>query len=449
MSRCHHLINDKQHGFLRGKSCTTQMVPFANDLSLALNDSTRTDVVYFDFSKAFDSVNHDIVLYKLKNNFKINGLLLKLFTDYLRDRRQCVVIGGSKSAYRTVASGVPQGSILGPLLFVLFINDMHENINPGTKMALYADDTKIYREIKCYNDHVILQQDIDALFQWSLVNKMAFNPQKCKVLPVTLGSPFYWQVSLPFLEKFPYCLGDVCLDHVDYEKDLGVIVTGRLSWTKQCETLRSRASSRLGLLRRTCHFVKNPQQRRVLYLALVRSQFEHCSVVWGPSSNTIFARLESIQRRAVRWILSEPYRNYDELSYLTKLRTLDLLPIEFKFVHTDLSLFHKIIHRFVNIQLPYYLRQITPDDLTRLRSDHRDTAQIICDCEERLDVLKNSYFNRTYIYWNSLPLDLRQEENVNEFQDKLKEYLWLMLLEEFNSDGSTSLSSFFCESDSE
>ena len=224
-------------------------------------------------------------------------------------------------------------------------------------------------------------------------------------------------------------------------------MSSKLSWIKQCTALRSKASSRLGLLRRTCHFVKNIQQKRVLYLALVRSQFEHCSVIWSPSSDAGFARLESVQRRAVRWILSEQQENYDELTYLTKLRTLDLLPIEFKLAHTDLSLFHRIVYRSTVIKLPYYLRQVTSEDLTRLRSDHRDTTQLICEIEERLDVFKDSFFNRTYIYWNRLPVNLRKEPDIDEFQVKLREYLWTMLLDEFNSDGSTSLSSLFSDSD--
>ena len=447
LSRCHHLIDEKQHGFLNGKSCTTQMVPFVSDLALTLNNHSRTDVIYFDFQKAFDSVNHDIVLHKLKNNFKIDGLLLKLFVDYLRDRKQCVAVGGSMSSYINVNSGVPQGSILGPIFFVLFINDMHENVDPGTSLLLYADDTKIYREIKCYNDHLILQLDIDALYQWSQINKMTFHPQKCKVLPVTLASPFYWQVSMPFLEKFPYCLNGICLDHVDSEKDLGVFVTSKLSWIKHCAAVRSKASSRLGLLRRTCHFVENTQQRRVLYLALVRSQFEHCSVVWSPSTEGSIARLESVQRRAVRWILADQSESYDEPTYLAKLQKLDLLPIEFRLVHTDLSLFHKIIYKAVIIKLPYFLRQVTPDDLSRLRSDHRDTTQVVCEIEERLDVFKDSFFNRSYIYWNSLPQTLRQEQDTAVFQAGLKEYLWTVLLDEYHSDASTSLSSLFSDSE--
>ena len=109
---------------------------------------------------------------------------MKFFVDYLRDRQQCVVIGGQKSDYRPVASGVPQGSILGPLLFVMFINDMISCISEETKIALYADDTKIWREIIDWDDHLALQNDINSLFHWACVNKMSFHPQKCKVISV-------------------------------------------------------------------------------------------------------------------------------------------------------------------------------------------------------------------------------------------------------------------------
>ena len=184
MLKCYHLINDKQHGFLPKKSCETQMLYFHESVTLSMNNDNQTDVVYFDFSKAFDSVNHDILLLKLKQQFGINGRLLKFLVDYLSNRQQCVVIGGEKSEFRDVTSGVPQGSILGPLLFVMFINDMINCVTDGTNIALYADDTKIWREIIHWDDHIMLQNDINNLYQWSLENKMYFNLDKCKVLSI-------------------------------------------------------------------------------------------------------------------------------------------------------------------------------------------------------------------------------------------------------------------------
>ena len=221
MRKCGHLISPEQHGFLPGKSCTTQMIQFTDSLAGSINEAARSDIVYFDFAKAFDSVNHDILLLKLKSQFGIDGTLLKFIKNYLEYRKQRVVIGGHESGLRTVNSGVPQGSILGPLLFVLFINDMHKSVSPGTNITLYADDTKIWRKIVSYMDHLILQRDISALLEWSRVNKMTFHPDKCKVVKVTL------QVE-KYMDLFPYYLGDKSLEYVCIEKDLGVRVTPRL-----------------------------------------------------------------------------------------------------------------------------------------------------------------------------------------------------------------------------
>ena len=181
-NKCQTLIHKSQHGFLPGKSCLTQMTNVIDDISGSLNKRNDVDMVYFDFAKAFDSVNHDIVLQKLKSQFGIDGTMLKFIKEYLRDRTQKVVIGDMSSSPLPVESGVPQGSILGPLLFVLFINDIYTCVSDGTNIALYADDTKIWRKIVNETDCILLNNDINSLNNWAIRNKMRFHPTKCKIL---------------------------------------------------------------------------------------------------------------------------------------------------------------------------------------------------------------------------------------------------------------------------
>ena len=196
--RCEHLLDGRQHGFLPKRSCTTLMVDYCDSLALSLNKGIDTDVIYFDFAKAFDTVNHDILLHKLKYNFKIDGALLKFLTCYLKDRKQRVVIGNCQSSLLDVNSGVPQGSILGPLLFAIFINDLPSGLSAETNLAMYADDTKIWRQIVSIRDCYILQNDIDYMQNWAIENKMKFHPKKCKVLQVSLIRCNPLLSSLPF-----------------------------------------------------------------------------------------------------------------------------------------------------------------------------------------------------------------------------------------------------------
>ena len=223
-SKCKDLINDKQYGFLPNKSCTTQMINTLDNIACSPNSQSDVDIIYFDFAKAFDSVCHDKILEKLKTQFNVDGLMLNFVKAYLRNREQKVVINGKFSNTLPVRSGVPQGSILGPLLFVLFINDIYKQVSCNTNIALYADDTKIWRKILSENDCVQLNQDIDALHKWSLENGMTFHPSKCKVLSVSLRRVMY---NILPLDRLSYELGDCILDYVKEEKDLGIIVTSK------------------------------------------------------------------------------------------------------------------------------------------------------------------------------------------------------------------------------
>ena len=420
-----NLLDDRQHGFLAEKSCATNMLGLCDSLALSLNENIRTDVIYFDFAKAFDSVNHDLLLNKLKNNFNIDGRLLKFLTDYLRDRQQRVLVGGKLSALKNAQSGVPQGSILGPFLFVLFINDITDGISTGTQLSLYADDTKIWRSIKTGSDIDRLQKDIEYLHDWSLLNKMKFHPNKCKVLSVTgrMTEPLSLLSVLPFY-NFVYSLGGTPLDYVDCEKDLGVMVTSNLDWKEQCSKVLSKANQKLGMSRRNCHFVIDSNRRRVLYLTLVRSQFEHCSIIWRPVTKTQISTLDGLQKRAIKWILHEEYISYSPSTYIQKCKQLKIMPIADRFDFLDLIFFFKIVKGLVPVSLPAYI--IPYQGHSRLRSSHLDSLSFVSTIVPRAttNAFARNFFYRTHTKWNHVPFEVRDINSLTEFKSKLTAHMW-------------------------
>ena len=425
---CKSHITPTQHGFLPERSCVTQMIDYTNILTLNLNLKSQTDVIYFDFSKAFDSVNHDIILDKLKNKFGINGHLLKFILNYLKDRKQRVVLDGKFSSFSSVQSGVPQGSILGPLLFVLFINDIIHVVDKNSKILLYADDMKVFREILTQDDQYILQADIDALVKWSIQNKMKFHPNKCKVLKCSLKKRNS--------NLFVYNMLGSALQVTDSEKDLGVIVSSNMKFNKHHSAILCKGSQKLGLLRRTCSFSNSLSHRKTLYLAIVRSQFEHCSPIWRPVKTSQTEKFEALQKRGVKWIFGEDFAYYSKAEYFKKLKFLDILPLVLKFDLNDLVLFHKMVYGLTEtLKIPDYLvRNEDSDDRDMDRNFRRQTRsmtssdrlQYKCKVFPRIDVFIESFFHRTYLKWNKLSLDLREIRSSNCFKKALKQQLWII-----------------------
>ena len=425
LSRESSLLDDRQHGFLSQRSCTTNMVNFLDSVVLSVNDlkTVSTDVVYFDFAKAFDSVNHDLILTKLKSMYHIDGRLLKFIQSYLQGREQSVVIENCVSSSKPVLSGVPQGSILGPILFVLFINDLPSGLSPGTELALYADDTKIWRGITSYLDHQLLQNDINYLNSWATSNKMKFHPLKCKVVSIhSSPSPLAF---LPFV-NFHYQLGENPLEYTENEKDLGVLINCKLNFNEQQDNLLLKANQQFGLVKRTCNFVTDVRRRRVLYLTLVRSQFEHCSQIWRPCYETMILKFESFQKKCIKWILTEEELSYSQVEvYIRKCKQVNILPLRQRFILNDLVFLHKIVNELVPVHLPDYLKWF--DGSTRLRSTHLDHRSLVCTISTRrysFKTLEKSFFYRTHSLWNSIPLELREIGSPYSFKTRLESYLW-------------------------
>ena len=296
---------------------------------------------------------------------------------------------------------------------------------------MYADDTKIWREISCEEDHHILQRDIDSLLDWALKNCMKFHPSKCKSLMVS-RSKMPLQNILPFIQ-FHYSMGRVLIDYCETERDLGININGHLNFSYHADLLYSKANQILGLLKRTCHFIINCDRKRALYLTMVRSLFEHCSYIWKPSSNSSISKLESIQKRGVKWILNDNSVSYGSNYhlYLVHCRQLNILPIKFRFNFNDLKMFHSIVYGFSCVKLPDY---IIPFQGSRLRRCHLDSKSFISTIQPKSTgknfdsvirgTLFKSFFYRTHLLWNELPISLREIIRPSIFKSKLLDYIW-------------------------
>ena len=298
LARTRDQLNGHQHGFLANKSCTTNLISLSDSINTALHNKIGTDIIYFDFQKAFDTVRHNLILMKLKNQLKnINGCLLRFISNYLKDRTQRVVLENCYSTTKPVNSGVPQGSILGPILFLLFINDIADGIDAKTNISLFADDTKLWREMSSEKDCAILQSDIDKLNNWCHINNMKFHPDKCKVVSIKASSNSNDNLLYILLfANFNNNIGDAVINYETSEKDLGVMINNEFTWHEHQQLILTNASQFFGLTKRTCHFVTNPNRKRTLYLTLVRSMFEHCSPIWRPVESINIDKFERLQK---------------------------------------------------------------------------------------------------------------------------------------------------------
>ena len=286
------LLSPFQHGFRKKHSTQSQLIYVMH----SLHDAKVSDVVSFDFRKAFDVVPHRRLLTKLAG-FGLAPTLLRWVTCFLSGRSQRVRVGSSLSPPAAVASGVPQGSVIGPLLFLLYINDIPDCIGPGTHIALYADDTLLFRPIVCSADSVALQDDIDRIFAWSMKWLMPFNLSKCHSIRIkAAASP-----GSPSASEYTLALGSHRISSVDELLYLGFVLTHNLKLRAQTVRLAGKARAALGVLVR--NFSLCPRHLKLqLYCSLVRPVLEYAAAATGPSLVADIARLEMVQRRAVRFI---------------------------------------------------------------------------------------------------------------------------------------------------
>ena len=290
----HKLLSDRQHAFRKSHSCETQLATVIDDWAKILDNQGQVDTFILDFEKAFDTPPHELLKSKLFS-YGIGGKTIKWIDAFLCYRQQRVVVNGVKSDWAPVVSGVPQGTVLGPLLFSLHINDITSDIE--SEIRLFADDCVCYREIKNVEDTVKLQKDIDRLGSWARKWGMRFQPVKCNMMQLTNKRTSKIQAS--------YKLEGTVLENVESIKYLGVTITKDLKWNTHISNVCTKANRTLGFLRR--NLFSCPQDvREAAYKGLVRPILEYGSSVWDPHYEGLIDDLEKVQKRAARFVT----RNY-------------------------------------------------------------------------------------------------------------------------------------------
>jgi hypothetical protein len=314
-------ISASQHGFRKGRSTCTNLVEFTNFALRAIESGKQVDVIYTDFSKAFDRVQHSILLRKLEN-IGIHSSLLAWIKSYLTGRSQYVKLGDNRSRTFGVKSGVPQGSHLGPLLFLLFIDDIRATF-VKCQCLMYADDLKIYTVISSFSDVAELQHDLDRLSDWCATNMLSLNINKC-------CSVSYHRQRNPIFND--YRINDQVLNRKLEMNDLGVIFDTKISFIAHIDYITAKAFSMLGFVMRAGEELSDPYALKTVYCSLVRSILEYCCTVWNPYYDVHINRIESIQRKFVRYALRRlPWTDTTNLPpYTSRCRLIDLEPLEYR-----------------------------------------------------------------------------------------------------------------------
>jgi hypothetical protein len=417
-------LHDMQHGFMKHRSCTTQLLKCYHSIGRILDEGGQIDVIYLDFSKAFDSVPHNYLLFKLETLYGISGVVLDWFRNYLSDRVQRVVIEGEESAWAHVTSGVPQGSILGPLLFLLFINDMPRAV-VSSFIALFADDSKVYMSINSHQDCELLQKDLNELLNWSKTWGMLFNPSKCKLLSITRS-------HTPV--NFNYNLDGVILERVGQFKDLGVVFNHNLSFTSHIDSLIAKCNRVCGMIKRSVGYHAPQKVKLQLFKSLARPILEYSSQVWSPSTKRDINLIESVQRSMTKYICND----FNEMSYSSRLNELHILPLSYRREFIDLMFIFKYFKGHINVDFSDEIKFL---DNTRIPRSSNN-GLLLFEHNVRTETFKSSFFNRVCHLWNILPVNIRNSPTISIFKHRLLDFYFYKLDHHFNVFNSCTMTSF-------
>ena len=375
-------ISANQWGFMPGRSTTSALLSITNSCQQALDVGYDVCTVFFDIRNAFDSVPHQLLLEKMKR-IGLNEYLLHWLHTYLSNRKQVVVVDGESSEELSVLSGVPQGSVLGPLLFLVYINEVSNQASDGSNIVLFADDIALYRVITSTNNYAQLQSDIDSIADWVEESRLSLHSGKCCAMLFSRKRT---------LSHRPLMLKGNQLKFVDQYKYLGLIFCSNLCWSEHINSICNKARRLIGLLYRRFYEFSDSQSLLKLYCSFIRPHMEYSSIVWSPYLLKQKAAIEKVQHFALRVCLKDWSLGYDKALDLTRLPSL-----ETRRDHASLCFLYNIVHQNMDFEsAPVASRTISR--FTRYSNSHQ-LQQPYC----RTTWFQNSFFPRVISMWNSLP----------------------------------------------
>jgi hypothetical protein len=386
------LISKQQHAFIKKHSTVTNLLECTHDWAVAMHDYHSVDTIYIDFKGAFDSVVHSKLIFKL-NSLGINGNLLRWINAFLSGRSQCVVVEHCFSEWSPVLSGVPQGSVLGPILFILFIDDIAAICSGVISHKLYADDLKLYSTINSDCDRNLLQSALDRLQQWCRDWQLTINLSKCHVMH--FGSNNVHNT---------YYLNGCQLDSAGVVTDLGVDIDPILSYDVHINKIVGKAYSRVGVLFRG-FASRNVQVLKHAYITYVRPVLEYASSVWSPHLLKHINAIERVQKQFTRRIPS-----LSDLTYPERLAAIDLEPLELRRLKADLILYYKCLNNLIALPSGEYFCQSQLNSQTRAGGNR--LMRPACSTNR----FQNDFFNRCLACWNFLPVNVVNANSLSVFK---------------------------------
>ena len=388
-----NLFSKEQHGFRKGGSCVTQLHEVLEDWTDKLDKKQEIDVIYFDFEKAFDRVPHKRLVIKLKG-YGVQGNLLRWIENILSNRVQKVLVNGEESNPAPVTSGIPQGSVLGPILFSIYINDLPDVV--GNTVKLFADDTKLYSVVDSVERKEDLQMDINNLSKWSKEWLLSFSKNKCKHMH--FGTSFH----------SAYSSENEIIRTETKEKDLGIIIDNELKIQEHINTQVKRANRMLGVVKRSFTFLDN-EMFLTLYKSLIRPYLEYGSNVWSVMYRKEDVTIDNVQRRATKLV-----RSVSGFDYPTRLRKLGLPTLQYRRIRQDLIETYKILNNYnsVNFEQFFELNE----------SSTRGHEKKLFKKHHNLKIRRNFFSQRIVDIWNNLPEEVITARSVNSFKGLLNNH---------------------------